>query len=99
MHLNKALFSDNGNCGYVLKPKILRDPNSLFNPEDINTMKRKAYLKVKIISGQHLPQNKDIVKDVSDPYVVINIYGVKFDIKEKKTRHIENNGNHLNNLN
>ena len=30
--LNVARFRQNGNCGYVLKPALLRDPKSSFNP-------------------------------------------------------------------
>ena len=29
---NHALFSSNGNCGYVLKPAFLREPNTGYNP-------------------------------------------------------------------
>lgn len=68
MELNEALFADNGGCGYVLKPKILRDPSLKFDPLDINTMTNKMKLRIKIISAQKLPRNDELIKDISDPY-------------------------------
>ena len=91
-NLNQALFRDNGDCGYVLKPEILRNSKLNFDPLDLSTMKNKLSLKIKILSGQQLPQNTELIKDISDPYVAVKIYGIKADCQEKKTRHIENNG-------
>jgi hypothetical protein len=36
MSLNEALFNDNGRCGYVLKPTILRDLSLGFDPNKTN---------------------------------------------------------------
>lgn len=91
MKINEALFNDNGNCGFILKPDILRDPS--FDPFDISTMLNKKKLSITIISGQQLPQNKSTFKtDVSDPYVSIEILGVPCDIAESKTKAIKDNG-------
>lgn len=68
MHLNDALFSDNGGCGYVLKPDILLDPNSRFDPADPNTMLNKKSFEIKIISAQQLPKPDDRIDDITDPY-------------------------------
>ncbi len=69
MSLNRALFADNGNCGYVLKPEILTNPSLHFNPNDPNTMKNKKVIEIKVISAQRLPGASDtLVKDISDPY-------------------------------
>jgi phosphatidylinositol phospholipase C, delta len=92
MLLNAAMFNDNGKCGYVLKPEILRNPALKFNPNDTRTMNNKRRLEIKIISAQRLPQNTDIVKDISDPFVSISIYGVPADINEQKTSSIKDNG-------
>ena len=92
MELNEALFNDNGNCGYVLKPDILLDPKLGFNPLNTSTMKNKRILEIKIISGQNLPRARDLVKDITDPYVKVSIFGVPSDCYEKKTKSIKDNG-------
>ena len=92
MALNEAFFNDNGRCGYVLKPKFLLDPSLGFNPLDTKTMHNKKLLEVKIISGQMLPRNDELIKDISDPYVKVSIYGVPADVQDKKTKSIKNNG-------
>lgn len=69
MELNKALFADNGGCGFVLKPEILRNPDLKFNPNDLNTMRNKQVLEIKVISAQRLPQTSELIgTDISDPY-------------------------------
>ena len=68
MHLNEALFSDNGGCGYVLKPDILTNPYSRFDPANKNTTSNKKVLDVKIISAQQLPKPDDYIDDIADPY-------------------------------
>ncbi len=57
-------------------------------------MLNKMILEIKIISALQLPYqpNKEIIKDISDPFVVINIYGVNDDLCEKKTKSIQDNG-------
>lgn len=75
MALNDALFEDNGHCGYVLKPRILRDPSLGFDPNNVDTMKNKVKLKIKIISAQNLPNKAEIIKDICDPY---GIFLLKF---------------------
>ena len=93
IQLNKALFADNGNSGFVLKPEILRNPSLGFDPTDTNTMKNKKKFKIKVISAQDLPFGKNnLTTDISDPYVKVNIYGVPADYKTQKTETIENNG-------
>ena len=89
LKLNEALFRDNGNCGYVLKPEILRNPTLKFDPKNPETMKNKKTFHIKIISAQNLPIDG---KDISDPYVTVNIHGVPSDECEQKTRYIKDNG-------
>jgi hypothetical protein len=92
LNLNTALFNDNGNCGYVLKPNILIDSSLDFDPFDTKTMRNKKKLEIEILSGQQLPQNTDIVKDISDPFVTISIFGVRDDCTECKTKTVKDNG-------
>ncbi|RWS13143.1 1-phosphatidylinositol 4:5-bisphosphate phosphodiesterase delta-4-like isoform X2 [Dinothrombium tinctorium] len=87
MLLNDAKFSDNGNCGYVLKPQFLRVEKRKLNKN------KKTILKLKIISGQHIPKPGQAVEgEVVDPYVVIRITGHPEDEDRRKTRFILNNG-------
>ena len=90
--LNKALFSDNGNCGFVLKPDILRFPTHYFDPSNLNTMMNKKILQIKIISAQNLPKSDQLVNDITDSYVVVQTYGVDSDRNEQKTKTINDNG-------
>jgi hypothetical protein len=94
MLLNKALFEDNGNCGYILKPDILINPKSNFDPWETKTMPNKKAIEIKVISALQLPYNKELIKDISDPFVIINIFGVNDDLCEKKTKSIKDNGFH-----
>jgi phosphatidylinositol phospholipase C, delta len=94
MSLNEALFQDNGSCGYILKPLFLRMPNLLFNPNNPNEMPNKKIFEIRIISAQNLPRTdkENLIKDISDPFVKINIYGVPSDCNEERTKIIDNNG-------
>lgn len=85
MCLNGALFADNGGCGFVLKPEVFKDPE--FDPTDVTTMKNKKLLDLKIISGQRF------TKKNADPYVRVEVIGVKADCdQDKETKYIKNNG-------
>ena len=89
LQINAALFKDNGGCGYVLKPEILRNPSLKFDPNNPNTMTNKVMFYIKIISAQNLMIDG---KDISDPYVTVKIYGVPSDRAEKKTKYVKDNG-------
>ena len=76
----------------MLKPKILTNPSLKFDPTNPSSMPNKKFLEIKIISAQNLPMNEDIVKDISDPYVIVSIFGVPADNVEKRTARIKDNG-------
>lgn len=86
LDLNSGFFRINDNCGYVLKPKILLDG---FDPRTLVTPKIR--LGVGIFSAQYLPKSEP-GKDIIDPYVSVQIYGVPRDEKKVKTRVIKDNG-------
>ena len=86
LDLNTGLFRINGNCGFVLKPQILlegKDPRTILRP--------KINLCVAIISAQYLPKSEP-GKDIIDPYVTVQIFGVPKDELKQKTRTIKDNG-------
>ncbi|CAD6194196.1 unnamed protein product [Caenorhabditis auriculariae] len=86
LDLNTGFFSINGNCGYILKPKILLDgidPRTLIRP--------RLRLGIGIFSAQYLPKPEP-GKDIIDPYVTVQIFGVPRDEYKAKTRIIKDNG-------
>uniref|UniRef100_A0A8C5DTB1 Phosphoinositide phospholipase C n=1 Tax=Gouania willdenowi TaxID=441366 RepID=A0A8C5DTB1_GOUWI len=88
MDLNDGLFSQNGRCGYVLKPSFMREPEKRFNPE--TPQRRDGYQPV--ISGQQLPKVNIKEDSIVDPLVRVEIHGVPLDQAKQETRYIENNG-------
>ncbi|KAM9963807.1 hypothetical protein ACTFIW_007061 [Dictyostelium discoideum] len=96
MWINDGMFSDNGGCGYVLKPPCLLpgecetyDPTS---PERIKSSKYSRLI-VNVISARQLPKyTKSTKGEVIDPYVTLSIVGTHFDQKVEKTKVIDNNG-------
>uniref|UniRef100_A0A8C5DSL8 Phosphoinositide phospholipase C n=1 Tax=Gouania willdenowi TaxID=441366 RepID=A0A8C5DSL8_GOUWI len=94
MDLNDGLFSQNGRCGYVLKPSFMREPEKRFNPE--TPQRRDGYqpvvLTVQVISGQQLPKVNIKEDSIVDPLVRVEIHGVPLDQAKQETRYIENNG-------
>ncbi|KFO84325.1 1-phosphatidylinositol 4,5-bisphosphate phosphodiesterase delta-4, partial [Buceros rhinoceros silvestris] len=95
MDLCDGLFSQNGCCGYVLKPPFMRDEETLFNPSDPGSWEGPGpiTLTIQVISGQQLPKvanSKDGA--VIDPLVRVEIHGVPADQARQETKYIENNG-------
>ncbi|NXN65627.1 PLCD4 phosphodiesterase, partial [Himantopus himantopus] len=95
MDLCDGLFSQNGRCGYVLKPPFMRDEETLFNPSDPGSREGPGpiILTIQVISGQQLPKvanSKDGA--VIDPLVRVEIHGVPADQAHQETKYIENNG-------
>ncbi|KFV14738.1 1-phosphatidylinositol 4,5-bisphosphate phosphodiesterase delta-4, partial [Tauraco erythrolophus] len=95
MDLCDGLFSQNGCCGYVLKPPFMRDEETLFNPSDPSSWEGPGpvTLTIQVISGQQLPKVANSkVGAVIDPLVRVEIHGVPVDQAHQETKYIENNG-------
>uniref|UniRef100_A0AAX7V6X9 Phosphoinositide phospholipase C n=1 Tax=Astatotilapia calliptera TaxID=8154 RepID=A0AAX7V6X9_ASTCA len=94
MDVNDGLFSQNGCCGYVLKPSFMREADVRFDPE--MPQKRDHYhpvvLTVQVISGQQLPKVNIKEDSIVDPLVRVEVHGVPMDQAKQETRYIENNG-------
>jgi len=93
--INDGKFLDNGKCGYVLKPKYLREEKISFNPAAKAKVVRTLVLT--IISAFQLPKTggKESKQsgEVIDPYVKVKIRGSPVDQgKSVKTKVIKNNG-------
>ena len=96
--LNDAKFSDNGGCGYILKPDFLREPNPKYSPilSSTSTFLHPKKLKITIISGQCMPaSSSNGENNVIRPYVRVNIFGhpMEYDDLDQKyhTSIVENN--------
>uniref|UniRef100_A0A8C4SCB9 Phosphoinositide phospholipase C n=1 Tax=Erpetoichthys calabaricus TaxID=27687 RepID=A0A8C4SCB9_ERPCA len=91
MDLYQGMFKQNGHCGYILKPKFLRESTSQFNPMCVIIKLYKHFLQ--IISGQQLPKvNQDKINSIVDPLVKVEIFGVPRDVQKAETHHLNNNG-------
>ncbi|MCL4125685.1 UNVERIFIED_CONTAM: hypothetical protein GTU68_045445 [Idotea baltica] len=86
---NEAMFRRNGNCGYVLKPDILIG-NKPYNPKSPSPDLMKV-LRVKVISGQHLPPSEK-KNDIVDPYIQLKVRGHPDDKQKQRTKTVKNNG-------
>ncbi|GMT24345.1 hypothetical protein PFISCL1PPCAC_15642 [Pristionchus fissidentatus] len=87
LDVNQGLFRVNSNCGYVLKPDFLLkgiDARKYFNHP-------KILFSVGIVSAQYLPKSEPS-KDIIDPYVSIQVYGIERDEWKVKTHTIKDNG-------
>jgi phosphatidylinositol phospholipase C delta len=73
MRLNQIMFERNGRCGYILKPKRLRDKNATV---DYTTSNKTYHVVLTVLSGRHIPKPKESEKgEVIDPYVLIQVKG------------------------
>ena len=87
MQVNFAKFEQNGKCGYVLKPSVMRgqvkfDPLTTVPIELVEPYK----LTITLISGQQLSAEK------CSPRVEIEIFGLPADSCKFKSKTIPNNG-------
>ncbi|XP_061465280.1 1-phosphatidylinositol 4,5-bisphosphate phosphodiesterase delta-4 isoform X2 [Rhineura floridana] len=95
MDLCDGLFSQNGRCGYVLKPTFMRDPETAFSPENPQSRGNNSPLNlvIKVISGQQLPKMPNSKEgSIVDPLVRVEIHGVPADNARQETKYIDNNG-------
>ncbi|CAM9741811.1 unnamed protein product [Bubo scandiacus] len=96
LQLNRAKFSANGNCGYVLKPNCMCQ--GVFNPnsEDPLPGQLKKQLVLRIISGQQLPKPRDSMLgdrgEIIDPFVEVEVIGLPIDCFKEQTRVVDDNG-------
>ncbi|KAF4530270.1 hypothetical protein B566_EDAN007311 [Ephemera danica] len=97
MDLYDGRFRQNGGCGYVLKPSVMREQISFFsaNARDLIPGVSPQILHLKIISGQHLPRPRGSTAkgEVIDPYIVVQLFGIPADCTERKTKTVSNEGN------
>jgi hypothetical protein len=90
MRLNHFKFRENGGCGYILKPQVLRSKT----PVDFDKSEPVVRVALTIISAEHLPKPNEILKgEVIDSFVKISVIGPGVDGKvSHTTRTVYNNG-------
>ena len=86
---NHARFSDNGGCGYVLKPEFLRDPSIAYLSIGSCGLNKKFYptlkMNISILSGYFIKSG-----EYDNLYVELGIKGHETDNSEFKTDPISN---------
>uniref|UniRef100_UPI00398F314F inactive phospholipase C-like protein 1 n=1 Tax=Pristiophorus japonicus TaxID=55135 RepID=UPI00398F314F len=96
LDLNIGWFRQNGCCGYVLRPAIMRDEVTYFSAYTKGMVPGVSpqVLHIKVISGQIFPKPKGsgTKGDVVDPYVFVEIRGIPADCAEMRTRTVHQNG-------
>ncbi|XP_031794237.1 1-phosphatidylinositol 4,5-bisphosphate phosphodiesterase zeta-1 isoform X3 [Sarcophilus harrisii] len=85
MDLQNGKFLDNGGCGYLLKPEILRNPKLNFSPNELKEY-NPTILSIRLISGFQLPPTNR-----NDPLVLIEIYGIPDDQTKQQTHVVRKN--------
>lgn len=91
MDLNAGRFLVNGQCGYILKPACLRQPDTNFDPECPGPPR--TTLTIQLLTAQQLPKlNVEKPSSIVDPLVRVEIHGVPADCAQKETNYVLNNG-------
>ncbi|XP_014029003.2 inactive phospholipase C-like protein 1 [Salmo salar] len=90
LDLHRGRFIQNGGCGFVLRPGVMRDEVSYFSAVTQGCVPGvpPQTLRVKVISAHNLPkpQGAGAKGEVIDPYVVLELHGVPADCAEQRTR-------------
>lgn len=92
MHINTAMFEENGSCGYVCKPDVLWDQSHLmyrrFNPmeKEFDGL-HSSQIVINIVSGQYVQQQNL----AASTYVEVEMIGIPVDCSKKKTKIIKRN--------
>ncbi|XP_028446190.1 inactive phospholipase C-like protein 1 [Perca flavescens] len=90
LDLHRGRFSQNGGCGYVLRPAVMRDEVSYFSAHTQGCVPGvpAQTLRIKVISAHNLPKplGSGSKGEVIDPYVVLELHGVPADCAEQRTR-------------
>jgi phosphatidylinositol phospholipase C, epsilon len=92
MHINRAMFEQTNNRGYVCKPSIMWNRSHLMYRR-FNSLEKEfdglhtTQIVINVVSGQYLNQNNLL----SSPYIEIEIIGIPSDCCKRKTKAIMRN--------
>ncbi|KJE88399.1 PLCH2 protein, variant [Capsaspora owczarzaki ATCC 30864] len=93
MQLNEGKFLQNGNAGYILKPKYMRefaDPEVKAPAADSGV--HKTTLTIELLSGHQLPRTRRQRRRLLDPYVEVEIVGQLGDDRKFSSSTVFKNG-------
>ena len=93
--INSAKFADNGGCGYVLKPEILRNPSNPYASHGLDQLEGKSpwKLRIKVLSG-HFLNTLGGSHGYHEPFVKVSIKGHPIDKKSLETKSVKSCGIH-----
>ncbi|XP_078702171.1 1-phosphatidylinositol 4,5-bisphosphate phosphodiesterase delta-1-like isoform X3 [Branchiostoma floridae x Branchiostoma belcheri] len=94
MDLNLGRFRQNGGCGYVLKPDVLRKDYLKIDTSGNIPAKYRKNLTVRVISSFQLPSPSEKSTSCADPYVKVQVCGIPADCAEKRTEWRKNSAFH-----
>ncbi|BFZ13127.1 hypothetical protein BsWGS_16166 [Bradybaena similaris] len=86
MQINQAMFTQNGRCGYVLKPRFMN--TSHYNPSDMMSLKKDVeavVLTVTVLGGRNLGNITSAV-GVMQPFVMVEVLGLPLDCQTERTK-------------
>lgn len=92
MHINSAMFEQNGKCGFVKKPPVMCDKSHVmyrrFNPWDKQFDGfHSTQITINVISGQFIaPSSVNL-----NTYVEVEIIGIPIDCNKQKSKIIQKN--------
>ncbi|VDK52587.1 unnamed protein product [Cylicostephanus goldi] len=91
MDLQEGRFSENGGCGYVLKPSVMNEDLFVAGDKLPNTPQ---ILHLRVLSAQQLPRPRgsNAKGDSCDPFVVVEVFGIPGDCAEERTKTVRNDG-------
>jgi phosphatidylinositol phospholipase C epsilon len=92
LHINTAMFEQNGRCGYVRKPSVMWDRGHMmyrrFNPWDKEfDGLHSVHLVLTVVSGQYVSQTNF----GASVYVEVELLGIPVDCAKQKTKTIQRN--------
>uniref|UniRef100_A0A8C4QWH7 Phosphoinositide phospholipase C n=1 Tax=Eptatretus burgeri TaxID=7764 RepID=A0A8C4QWH7_EPTBU len=96
LDLGLGWFRQNGGCGYVLRPSVMREEVAYFRADTREMCPGLApqILHLKVLSGQNLPKPKGsgTKGDVLDPYIAVEIHGIPADCADRRTKTVHHDG-------
>lgn len=92
VHLNHAMFEQNGRCGFVMKPSVMWDRSHMmyrrFNPYDKEfDGLHSSHLVLHVISGQWVCPNALL----TSVFVEVEVVGIQADFAKQRTKVIQRN--------
>ncbi|XP_056381806.1 1-phosphatidylinositol 4,5-bisphosphate phosphodiesterase gamma-2 isoform X2 [Hyla sarda] len=86
IQINHAMFSHNGQCGYILQPECMRQDS--YDPS-VSKRQGQMVLTITVIGARHLPKPG---RGIACPFVEVEICGGQYDNNKFRTSVVNDNG-------